>query len=74
MYGEYIIVRSRPGYEKRKPVVKRILADTPQMAARKFVALMTGIRPIDVTTDEAMEYLLANDFSDPVMAEAIPEP
>ena len=73
-YGEYIIIRSRPGYETRHPVVKRVLASTPQEAARKFVAVMTGKLAKDVTTDEAMEYLLEEGFSDPVMAEAIPEP
>jgi hypothetical protein len=73
-YGEYIIIRSRPGYEKRNPVVKRVLANSAPEAARKFVAVMTGKIEKDVTTDDAMQYLLENDFSDPVMAEVIPEP
>ena len=68
-YGEYIIIRSRPGYETRHPVVKRVLANTPQDAARKFVAAWTGKLTKDVTTDDAMQYLLENNFSDPVMAE-----
>ena len=74
MYGEYIIVRSRPSYETRHPVVKRVLASTPQEAARKFVAVMTGKLAKDVTTDDALLYLLENDFSDPIQAEAVPEP
>ena len=74
MYGEYIIIRSRPGYETRHPVVKRVLANTPEEAARKFVAVMTGRTVKNLTTETAMQYLLENDFSDPVMADAIPEP
>ena len=73
-YGEYIIIRSRPGYEKRHPVAKRILANTPEEAARKFVAVMTGRTAKDVTTDDAHEYLIEGDFSFPVIADAMPEP
>jgi len=73
-YGEYIIIRSRPGYETRHPVVKRVLANTPEEAARKFFAVMTGKLVKDVTTDDAHEYLIENNFSFPVMAEMIPEP
>jgi hypothetical protein len=53
--------------------VKRVLASTPKEAARKFVGVMTGRRVKDVSTDDAHEYLIENDFSFPVTAEAIPE-
>jgi hypothetical protein len=73
-YGEYIIIRSRPGYETSHPVAKRVLADTSEEAARKFFAVMTGKLVKDVTTDDAYEYLIENDFRFPVLAEMIPEP
>ena len=74
MYGEYIIVRSRSAYEKKRPVIKKVLASSYQEAARKFVAVMTGKLVKDVTSDGAMTYLFENDFSDPIQAEAVPEP
>ena len=72
MYGEWLIIYSRG--TRRRPVVKRVLANTMEEAARKFYAVRTGAIIKNVSTDNALQYLLDNDFSDPVLAEAIPEP